>query len=190
MIFLCSKREPVVEDNRVLFELTNETRDIKVNDPVQFVPVTEVSDNGIIKYSLEEYMEVENDLLASKPVEKVVEDTIPEELNITLKPRPDFTSQPDISTTSEVSPLELTIEETLRLRAEERRKKLKEFNYKFHNNVSRIDELEKEPAYKRLGIDLSNSQSNNTNSRISVGTDSNNDLQLRSNNSFLHDNVD
>ncbi|KAF2333316.1 MAG: cell division protein FtsZ [Flavobacterium nitrogenifigens] len=184
------KREPVVEDNRVLFELTNETRDIKVNDPVQFVPVTEVSDNGIIKYSLEEYMEVENDLLASKPVEKVVEPTIPEELNITLKQRVDFASQPDISTTSEVSPLELTIEETLRLRAEERRKKLKEFNYKFHNNVSRIDELEKEPAYKRLGIDLSNSQSNNTNSRISVGTDSNNDLQLRSNNSFLHDNVD
>ncbi|MHC0446077.1 cell division protein FtsZ [Flavobacterium sp. 3-218] len=184
------KREPVVEDNRVLFELTNETREIKVNDPVQFVPVTEVSDNGIIKYSLEEYMEVENDLLASKPVEKVVEDTIPEELNITLKPRVDFASQPDFSTTSEVSPLELTIEETLRLRAEERRKKLKEFNYKFHNNVSRIDELEKEPAYKRLGIDLSNSQSNNTNSRISVGTDSNNDLQLRSNNSFLHDNVD
>jgi len=184
------RREPVIEDNRVLFELTNETREIKVNDPVQFVPVTEVSDNGIIKYSLEEYMEVENDLLASKPVEKVVEPTIPEELNITLKPRVDFASQPDISTTSEVSPLELTIEETLRLRAEERRKKLKEFNYKFHNNVSRIDELEKEPAYKRLGIDLSNSQSNNTNSRISVGTDSNNDLQLRSNNSFLHDNVD
>jgi len=183
------KREPVIEDNRVLFELTNETREIKVNDPVQFVPVTEVADNGIIKYSLEEYMEVENDLLSSKPVEKVVE-TVPEELNITLKPRVDFASQPDLSTTSEISPLELTIEETLRLRAEERRKKLKEFNYKFHNNVSRIDELEKEPAYKRLGIDLSNSQSNNTNSRISVGTDSNNDLQLRSNNSFLHDNVD
>ncbi|MCR4033564.1 MULTISPECIES: cell division protein FtsZ [Flavobacterium] len=184
------RREPVVEDNKILFELSNETREIKVKDPVQFVPVTEVSDNGIIKYSLEEYMEVENDLMASKPVEKVVEDVIPEELNITLKPRVDFASQPDFSTTSEVSPLELTIEETLRLRAEERRKKLKEFNYKFHNNVSRIDELEKEPAYKRLGIDLSNSQSNNTNSRISVGTDSNNDLQLRSNNSFLHDNVD
>lgn len=184
------KREPVIEDNKVLFELTNETREIKVNDPVQFVPVTEVSDNGIIKYSLEEYMEVENDLMTSKPVEKVVEDVVPEELNITLKPRTDFASQPDFTTTSEVSPMELTIEETLRLRAEERRKKLKEFNYKFHNNVSRIDELEKEPAYKRLGIDLSNSQSNNTNSRISVGTDSNNDLQLRSNNSFLHDNVD
>ncbi|SHM46259.1 cell division protein FtsZ [Flavobacterium chilense] len=185
------KKEPVAEqENKILFELTNETRNIKVNDPVQFVPVTELSDKGIIKYSLEEYMEVENDLMASKPVEKVVEEVIPAELNITMKPKVDFASEATFTTTSEVSPMELTIEETLRLRAEERRKKLKEFNYKFHNNVSRIDELEKEPAYKRLGIDLSNSQSGNTNSRISVGTDSNNDLQLRSNNSFLHDNVD
>lgn len=184
------KREPVVEENKVLFELTNETRNIKVNDPVSFVPVTELSDKGVIKYSLEEYMEVENDLMKSKPIEKVAEEVIPAELNITMKPRPDFAVEPDYSTTANVSPMELTIEETLRLRAEERRKKLKEFNYKFHNNVSRIDELEKEPAYKRLGIDLSNSQANNTNSRISVGTDSNNDLQLRSNNSFLHDNVD
>ncbi|MBF4508434.1 cell division protein FtsZ [Flavobacterium sp. JLP] len=183
------KKEPVVEDNKILFELTNETRNIKVNDPVQFVPVTELSDKGVIKYSLEEYMEVENELVTSKPVEKI-EDVVPAELNITMKPRVDFASEADYSTTANVSPMELTIEETLRLRAEERRKKLKEFNYKFHNNVSRIDELEKEPAYKRLGIDLSNSQSNNTNSRISVGTDSNNDLQLRSNNSFLHDNVD
>lgn len=185
------KREPVAEqESKIMFELSNETRNIKVNDPVQFVPVTELSDKGVIKYSLEEYMEVENDLMSSKPAEKVIEDVVPEELNITLKPRVDFATEADYSTTSEVSPMELTIEETLRLRAEERRKKLKEFNYKFHNNVSRIDELEKEPAYKRLGIDLSNTQSNNTNSRISVGTDSNNDLQLRSNNSFLHDNVD
>ncbi|MDW8849967.1 cell division protein FtsZ [Flavobacterium sp. MMLR14_040] len=184
------KKEPVVEDNRILFELTNETRNIKVNDPVSFVPVTEVAENGIIKYSLEEYMEVENDLITSKPIEKVVEDIVPEELNITLKPKVDFAQEAAFTTTDHASPMELTIEETLRLRAEERRKKLKEFNYKFHNNVSRIDELEKEPAYKRLGIDLSNNQSNTTNSRISVGTDSNNDLQLRSNNSFLHDNVD
>jgi hypothetical protein len=51
--------------------------------------------------------------------------------------------------------MEMTIEETLKLRADERRKKLKEFNYKFHNNVSKIDEYEREPAYKRLGIEIS-----------------------------------
>ncbi|MGA9638062.1 cell division protein FtsZ [Flavobacterium sp.] len=177
-----------VKEENTIFELTNETREIKVNQPVQFVPVTELSDNGIIKYSLEEYMEAENELMSSKPVAKVVEEVIPEELNITMK-------QVDVSQKEEVkfediSPMEMTIEETLRLRADERRKKLKEFNYKFHNNVSKVDEYEKEPAYKRLGIDISNQQTNNTNSRISVGTDSNNDLQLRSNNSYLHDNVD
>ena len=183
------KTEPVaaVQEDKILFELTNETREIKVNQPVQFVPVTELSDNGIIKYSLEEYMEAEQDFIASKPVAKI-EEVIPEEMNITMK-QVDATSESAFKF-EEISPMEMTIEETLRMRADERRKKLKEFNYKFHNNVSKIDEYEREPAYKRLGIDISNNQANNTNSRISVGTDSNNDLQLRSNNSYLHDNVD
>ena len=184
------KPEPTqkVEENKVFAELTNEARDIKVNQPVEFVPVTEVVDKGIIKYSLEEYMEVDDDFRSSKPVAKVAQEVVPAELNITMKQVDTATDAP--SRFEEISPMEMTIEETLKLRADERRKKLKEFNYKFHNNVSKIDEYEREPAYKRLGIDISNTQSNNTNSRISVGTDSNNDLQLRSNNSFLHDNVD
>ena len=180
--------KPVVEEENTIFELTNETREIKVNQPVQFVPVTELSDNGIIKYSLEEYMEAENELLSSKPVAKVVEEVIPEEMNITMKQVEP--AQREEVRQEDISPMEMTIEETLRLRADERRKKLKEFNYKFHNNVSKVDEYEKEPAYKRLGIDISNQQTSNATSRISVGTDSNNDLQLRSNNSYLHDNVD
>jgi cell division protein FtsZ len=99
-------------------------------------------------------------------------------------------STPFASNFEDVSPIEMTIEETLKMRADERRRKLKEFNYKFHNNASRIDEMEKEPAYKRLGVDLSNENNANPNSRMSLGIDSNNDVQLRSNNSFLHDNVD
>ena len=185
------KTEPIVEkqqeEKKVLFELTNETKEIKVNEAVQFVPVTELTENGIIKYSLEEYMELEQDFTASKPVEKPVE-VIPAELNITMKKVEQSVNTP--VNFEDISPMDMTIEETLRMRADERRKKLKEFNYKFHNNVSKIDEYEREPAYKRLGIDISNNQANTTNSRISVGTDSNNDLQLRSNNSYLHDNVD
>jgi cell division protein FtsZ len=185
-----SKPEPVskIEEEKLLFQLTDETRDIKVNQPVEFVPVTELSEKGIIKYSLEEYMEADADFVAAKPAVKTVEEVVPAEMNITMK-QVDASVNTDAKL-EEISPMEMTIEETLRLRADERRKKLKEFNYKFHNNVSKIDEYEKEPAYKRLGIDISNTKSNNTNSRISVGTDSNNDVQLRSNNSFLHDNVD
>jgi cell division protein FtsZ len=50
-----SCRSTTRKRRKSLFELTNETREMKVNQPVQFVPVTELSDNGIIKYSLEEY---------------------------------------------------------------------------------------------------------------------------------------
>ena len=180
--------EPVVNENKVVFELTdNEIKDINVVDPIQFVPVTEVAENGVIRHSLEEYMETEHDFAAAATTPKVAE-VVPEELNITMKEMEESTI--NASEFESISPMEMTIEETLRARADERRRKLKEFNYKFHNNVSKIDEYEKEPAYKRLGVELSTNQTAANNSRISVGTDSNNDLQLRSNNSYLHDNVD
>lgn len=175
---------PVVEE-KIVFDLSSEAHDINVVQPIQFVPVTELTDNGIIKYSLEEYMEVENDFVQSKP--QVKQEEVPAELNITMKQVAPIEVNEVVA--ESVSPMDMTIEETLRFRAEERRKKLKEFNYKFHNNVTRIDELEREPAYKRLGVDLTN-QTTSQNSRISVSTDSNNDLQFRSNNSYLHDNVD
>ena len=179
--------KPSVEklEERAIFDLTNETRNIEVNKPVQVVPVTEINESGVVRYSLEEYMEVENSLLESKPLDKVAEPER-EELKITMKVNND--SQFDNNYES-ITPTEMPIEEALKMRADERRRKLKEFNYKFHNNPSRVDEYEKEPAYKRFGVDLSTPNHNNK-SRTSLGTDSNDDIQLRSNNSFLHDNVD
>ncbi|WP_293870812.1 cell division protein FtsZ [Flavobacterium sp.] len=180
-----------VEENRIIFDLSDSPNDIEVNQPLQFIPVTELNEGGMIKYSLEEYMELENDLLNSKPAAAiVVEEPVADELKITMK-RVDV--QKPTSTVShfeDISPVEMTIEETLKHRADDRRKKLKEFNYKFHNNPSKIDELEKEPAYKRNGVDLSTNIPADTKSRMSIGIDSNDDTQLRSNNSFLHDNVD
>ncbi|WP_442267366.1 cell division protein FtsZ [Tenacibaculum sp. ZS6-P6] len=88
---------------------------------------------------------------------------------------------------SDASPLSLTISE-LQKRAQERRDKMKGFNYKFSDKVNKnIDEIEKQPAYKRLGVDL------DVNTKISekkTPLNTNNDEFLRSNNSFLHDNVD
>ncbi|WP_326935528.1 cell division protein FtsZ [Flavobacterium sp. PL11] len=185
-LFKTEVKEPSHE-KKAIFEYTSEVNEITVNEAIQFIPVTELSDKGIIKYSLEEFMEKEPEFMA-KPIIKIPEVVVPAELNITMKQVPK--SNVFVADAEPISPMEMTIEDTVRMRADERRKKLKEFNYKFHNNVSKIDEYEKEPAYKRSGIDISNSALNNSNSRISVGTDSNNDLQLRSNNSYLHDNVD
>jgi len=182
-------KQPEVQ-NTILFDLNQSVaNEIQVNSPVQVVPMTEVNETGVVRYSLEEYMEVENDLMNSKPIVSKVEEPIQEELNITMK-NVDSVSDRFSSTHEEINPMEMTIEETLKFRADERRKKLKDFNYKFHTNATRIEELEKEPAFKRTGIDISSSPVLNNPSRISLGTDSNDDVQLRSNNSFLHDNVD
>jgi cell division protein FtsZ len=183
--FPIAKKSVQQQEERAIFDLTNETKNIEVNKPVQVVPITEVNESGVVRYSLEEYMEVENNLFDSKPVNKVAEPEI-EEMKITMKVNAE--SQFD-SNYESISVTEMPIEDALKSRADERRKKLKEFNYKFHNNPSRVDEFEKEPAYKRFGIDLT-APTQNVNSRLSIGKDSNNDSQLRSNNSYLHDNVD
>lgn len=71
---------------------------------------------------------------------------------------------------------------------------MKMFNYKFSNSINKnIDELETQPAYKRMGVDIKNttpSEEGNNKSRFTLGVDDNSEIQLRSNNSFLHDNVD
>ena len=180
----------VVEESKILFQLTDETKNIEVVESVQFIPVTELSESGIIRYSLEEYMELENELLATPKETLIIEEPIAAELNLTVK-KIDELETPVLSTFADNAPMEQTIEQTLKNRADERRKKLKDFNYKFHNNSSHIDQLERIPAYKRSGLDLNeNAHLQNQPSRLSLGKDSNNDVQLRSNNSFLHDNVD
>lgn len=179
------------QQEKIVFELSEETRDIKVNEAIEFVPVTELNKDGVIRYSLEEYMEMENELLSSKPAQAVVQEPVDQDLDFKVKEVNAEADKPKFAANFEdVTPVEMTIEETLKMRAEERRRKLKEFNYKFHSNNSRIEEFEKEPAYKRMGVDLSQNDTTPNQSRMSLGTDSNEDTQLRSNNSFLHDNVD
>lgn len=178
-----------IEESKKTFELTEETKQIEVKEHINLVPVTEVNKNGVIKYSLEDYLQKEDELLSSKPVAEVNE-PVDEELNFAVKK----TEQPSLESAANLdneSPFEMTIEETLKARSDERKRKMKEFNYKFNNNTTYIDEIEKEPAYKRMGIDVTSAPSEtNSKSRMTLGTDSNDDLQLRSNNSFLHDNVD
>ena len=92
----------------------------------------------------------------------------------------------------EVSPLNLTISQLQRT-SQKRKDMLKKYNYKFKNainNTVNVDEIEREPAYKRLGVELQEKEEAIKMSRTSVGLDANDELTIRRNNSFLHDNVD
>ena len=89
----------------------------------------------------------------------------------------------------EKNPFEQSINQTIASQSEKRKSHLEAFNHKFTHHFHKIDEMEKEPAYKRKGLDV-NSDVQDSPSRVSLDKDNNDDLQIRSNNSFLHDNVD
>ena len=91
---------------------------------------------------------------------------------------------------SDTNPFEQTITASVRRENEKRKEQLKQFNYAFKNNIHHIEEMERQPAYKRQGVDLDDTAASTGSSRITLDTDSNDQIQLRSNNSFLHDNVD
>ena len=97
----------------------------------------------------------------------------------------------EMSSPHDNSPFDKKIKETATKENEERKEHLKKFNHAFKHSMSKIDEFEKQPAYKRMGLELDQpSSSDSKDSRLSVDNDKNDEIQLRSNNSFLHDNVD
>ena len=64
-----------------------------------------------------------------------------------------------------------------------------EFNYRFNKNL-KTEELEREPAYKRQKVDFNSEENDSSISNTTIGEDSSKTDVLRTNNSFLHDNVD
>lgn len=87
-------------------------------------------------------------------------------------------------------PFDSPISQSLSQAIEDRRARLKQFNYKFKNTLQNksLDEVESVPAYKRQGLDLSEREDNYPSDFV-VSKDSNNETKIRPNN-FLHDNVD
>ncbi|MGM0932214.1 MAG: cell division protein FtsZ [Bacteroidota bacterium] len=167
-------------------DLFESSREIEVNEPVEIVPVTESSARGVKRYSLDDYMELERSLEGSKvsKKEEPKDETIAFEKK-TVAPKPE-TEKKDNE-----DPFNNPISEVLIERAAERRAKMKEFNYKFRSNAAQVDEFEKQPAYKRQGVDLDENRPGEEKlSRTSLGKDENDQLHFRRNNSFLHDNVD
>lgn len=182
-----SKPQEVVseeKEDKILFGLDDDIKDLNVNEHIELIPATEANEEGEKRYVLDDFMMSETSTKTKTiEIEPEIEEVVFERKTIESHPVESFI-------VDEIDPMNSPISDLLKERADERRRKMKEFNYKFSS--AKIDEIEKEPAYKRQGVNLEdNKPSSDLNaSRMSVGTDDNNDVQLRSNNSFLHDNVD
>ena len=201
------QEEPKKNQGDLLFDLPlNSFTEVKAEEEVRYnlqedvVSTTQVNDlevygaeeivferKGIEKHFVLEDFDAQPTIGKSSSI--VEENLVEEAIHFELKTREPQVEINKIETQSEeVSPLDLTITE-LKKRAEERRKKMKGFNYKFNDQMNKnIDEIERQPAYKRLGINLDTNTSI-SNAKTSISTDSE-ELNLSSNNSFLHDNVD
>ena len=155
---------PISKNNdlsgKIVHELIEDINDIIVNDPVHIIPVNEVDGSKIKKSGIDDYS-------------KLKEIPVPSDLNENKKI---------------LNPINCSISEGLAKRTQARKIKLKEYNYNF-SKVKRISEMENEPAFKRAGVNLEDIESVKT-SRTSVSEDTNGEINLRKNNSFLHDNVD
>ncbi|MBO6881114.1 cell division protein FtsZ [Winogradskyella sp.] len=177
------EEEPESGEEKMFFSLDEDVKDINVNEPVEIISVTEVNEEGEKRYALDDFETFESSMNTNTKEAEVKEEVVFEKKTLPVEDTDEITED-------EIDPMNSPISELIKARADERRKHMKDFNYKF--NTAKIDEIEKEPAYKRQGVNLEDAQhSSETNaSRMSVGTDDNDDIQLRSNNSFLHDNVD
>lgn len=198
-----SLEEPVieqeVEETAIEIELQPElvatnVEDIEVTDHLEVVPVSEVSKGGVVRrYSLDDYTAKEEELtgataaqapLVTELTEVLEEEELVFETKI-VEPAP----QEKELENAPLNPMNTPISKLLSDRTEERKRKMKDFNYKFRNSASKIDDIEKQPAYKRAGIELDDVSNQVHLSRTSV-SDDDDEIELRSNNSFLHDNVD
>jgi len=168
----------------------------------------EINDRKVIEKSedlelgLREITELKNEKLEPEQAFDFEEKNIQFELK-TIPPEEDnkgeqkesvFDQNGDLNkkefTTHEVAnPFDQPIEESFTKNNNIRKEQLKQFNYKFKHQLQQIDELENRPAFERKGLDLSETETLPP-SRTSLSEDDKDELHLRSNNSFLHDNVD
>ncbi len=169
-----SSQQP--QRNKVIFDLNDDLKAIEVNEPEVVKPDA---------YDTKKVHKLEEDE-TEKPAQSQ-EDSFNFQTKIKAESKtaaPETNEEDD----KDIDPLNASISE-LKARAAERRAKMKQFNYRF-SNAQNIDEIEKQPAYKRAGVELDDNRDKHQKlSRTSLHEDGD-DVSFRKNNSFLHDNVD
>lgn len=185
------------EESQISFEFDLPLAKVEVSaaQPIQFeeepvvisevqAPVQEtVVEEEPIVFQLEE-TESSEELIAPVSEGKL------NEIDVTYKVVSKESIQEETTKARDSNPFDRSIDESVNSENEKRKEQLKKFNYTFKNNINRIEEMEKQPAYKRMGFDIDAAPEASGNSQMTLDTDSNEDIQFRSNNSFLHDNVD
>ena len=184
------------EENQISFEFDLPLAKVEVSavQPIHFEEPVIISEIQVpVKETVVEEVPTVFQLEETAPLEEFVSPVSEVKLNdidleykvVTKESTPEETTK-----VRDSNPFDRSIDESVNSENEKRKERLKKFNYTFKNNINRIEEMEKQPAYKRMGFDVDAAPEASGNSQMTLDTDSNEDIQFRSNNSFLHDNVD
>ena len=157
-------KKQIIESDKIVHELIEDINEIEVVNPVHIIPVTEVNGINANKSGVDDYE------IINKTVEPLASEVKNDNNEVVL------------------NPLNSSIADGLSKRTEERKIKLKQYNYNF-TKANNIKSMENEPAFKRAGVSL-DSIDQFKSSRSVISEDSNGEINLRTSNSFLHDNVD
>ena len=157
-------KKQIIESDKIVHELIEDINEIEVVNPVHIIPVTEVNGINANKSGVDDYE------IINKTVEPLASEVKNDNNEVVL------------------NPLNSSIADGLSKRTEERKMKLKQYNYNF-TKANNIKSMENEPAFKRAGVSL-DSIDQFKSSRSVISEDSNGEINLRTSNSFLHDNVD
>ena len=157
-------KKQIIESDKIVHELIEDINEIEVVNPVHIIPVTEVNGINANKSGIDDYE------IINKTVEPLASEVKNDNNEVVL------------------NPLNSSIADGLSKRTEQRKIKLKQYNYNF-TKANNIKSMENEPAFKRAGVSL-DSIDQFKSSRSVISEDSNGEINLRTSNSFLHDNVD
>ncbi len=181
-------------DNFVVNDISDAVNDIEVLD--YEVVIAENSDSlSIVDFPLQQNLKEQKVLFHLNKDEKIVDQNDEQEKikRYVLKLEEEEDEKNENKNLKDelnkFSPINNSIAEGLARRKEERKNKLVEFNYRFNKNL-KTEELEREPAYKRQKVDFNSDENESSISNTTIGEDSSKTDVLRTNNSFLHDNVD
>jgi len=181
-------------DNFVVNDISDAVNDIEVLD--YEVVIAENSDSlSIVDFPLQQNLKEQKVLFHLNKDEKIVDQNDEKEKikRYVLKLEEEEDEKNENKNLEDelnkFSPINNSIAEGLARRKEERKNKLVEFNYRFNKNL-KTEELEREPAYKRQKVDFNSEENDSSISNTTIGEDSSKTDVLRTNNSFLHDNVD
>lgn len=173
-------------------EIVSETWEEPVAETTSEI-VSEISSEPVAEISSEPVAEVSsvNEPVAETKSETISETSYGEPFLKKEEPVAQVINEPIEAKLSEQEMAKKIAAEELQRKAQERILKLKELSLKLKTPQG-LNEMEHEPAYKRRNINLENvpHSSESQVSRYTLSENEDKKVEIRPNNSFLHDNVD